>query len=72
MDDKRIQDLLRRASPQTWEWAPACPDEHEIAAYVDGSIPEPARETVEAGGAGQHAFDLVAAIGSGDVDEAMK
>ncbi|HEU4517560.1 MAG TPA: zf-HC2 domain-containing protein [Steroidobacteraceae bacterium] len=39
--------MLRRASSQTWEWAPACPDEHQIAAYADATIPESARENVE-------------------------
>jgi hypothetical protein len=47
MDDKRHQELLRRAAPQTWERAPECPDEHAIAAFVDGSIPDSGRETVE-------------------------
>jgi len=47
MDDKTLQELLRRASPQTWEWAPECPDAHEIAAYVDGSMLDSGRETVE-------------------------
>lgn len=47
MDDKRLQGLLRRASPRTWERAPVCPDELDIAAYVEGSIREPERETVE-------------------------
>lgn len=47
MDDKALQELLRRASPQTWEWAPGCPDVHEIAAYVDGTMLHSGRETVE-------------------------
>lgn len=47
MEDRKLQELLRRASSQTWEWAPACPDEHQIAAYADGTIPESAREDVE-------------------------
>lgn len=47
MDDRKVQELLQRASSQTWEWAPACPDEHEIAAYVGGTIRESARADVE-------------------------
>jgi hypothetical protein len=47
MDDRKLQDLFHRASTGTWEWAPACPDEHQIAAYVDGTIPESSRDEVE-------------------------
>jgi hypothetical protein len=47
MDDYKLHKLIRQASPRTWERAPPCPDEHEIAAYVDGTIAAPAREAVE-------------------------
>jgi len=47
MDDRKLQALFRRASSQTWEWAPLCPDEHDIAAYVDGMIRESAREEMQ-------------------------
>jgi hypothetical protein len=47
MDDRKLQDLFHRASNRTWEWAPACPDEHQIAAYVDGTISESSRDEVE-------------------------
>jgi hypothetical protein len=47
MDDRKLQELLRRGAPQTWEWAPVCLDEHQVAAYVDGTIPESARNDVE-------------------------
>jgi hypothetical protein len=47
MDDKKLHDLLRRSSSQAWERAPECPDEHEIAAYVEGAIRDSARDAVE-------------------------
>jgi hypothetical protein len=47
MDDRKLQDLFHRASTRTWEWAAGCPDEHEIAAYADGTIPESTRDEVE-------------------------
>lgn len=47
MDDRKLQELFRQASSQTWEWAPECPDEHEIAAYVDGTAHESMRDELE-------------------------
>lgn len=47
MDDRKLHELFRRASSQTWEWAPECPEEHEIAAYVDGTTHESARDELE-------------------------
>lgn len=47
MDDKKLHELLRRSGSRTWEWAPECPDEHEIAAYVEGTIGDSARDVVE-------------------------
>jgi hypothetical protein len=47
MDDKKLHELLRHSSSRTWEWAPECPDEHEIAAYVEGAIGESTRDAVE-------------------------
>jgi hypothetical protein len=47
MDDRKLQELIRQASPQTWERSPECPDEHAIAACYDGTIQAPARETLE-------------------------
>ena len=47
MDDKMLRELFHRASSQTWEWAPVCPDEYEIAEYVDGTIHQSARDELE-------------------------
>ena len=44
MDDKILHKLFRQASPQAWDRTPSCPDEHEIAAYVDATIQESGRD----------------------------
>jgi hypothetical protein len=47
MNDTKLHELLRRSASGTWEWAPECPDEHEIAAYVEGAIGDTTRDSME-------------------------
>lgn len=47
MDDKKLRGLFHRPSSETWEWARTCPNEYEIAEYVDGTIGESTRDKLE-------------------------
>ena len=47
MSPNDLTSLLRRARTGHPERTPACPDEEQIAAYVDGTIEPEAREPLE-------------------------
>lgn len=45
MNPDRLTSLLKAANPANRDRTPACPDEHQIAAYVDGTLaPEPSQQ----------------------------
>jgi hypothetical protein len=47
MTPDELRSLLRASRTDTPERGPACPDEHSIAAYVDGTLETSARESLE-------------------------
>jgi hypothetical protein len=47
MDQESLISLLRADADRRGERTPACPDEHELAAYVDGALPPPEVDSLE-------------------------
>lgn len=47
MNPNHLTSLLAAGGADDLERSPACPDEHEIAGYVDGGLDQAAREQVE-------------------------
>jgi putative zinc finger protein len=47
MDQESLISLLRADADRRGERTPACPDEHELAAYVDGALPPPEGDSLE-------------------------
>lgn len=52
MNPEDLERLLAVAAAETPERSPPCPDEHEVAGYVDGALDGPASEALE-----RHAAD---------------
>jgi len=47
MDDKKLHELFRQTAPGALERTPSCPDEHDVASYVDATIEPAARGNLE-------------------------
>lgn len=47
MDRKRLIALLQRSAAGDHEGTPFCPDDHDIAGFVDGTLNDPARKLIE-------------------------